>query len=481
MILSRQQRFLNPEVGGEAPPAEPSAYDELVLSHEPVLYLRNATTAPEDEAGLHTVTAHGSPVLSGTLPNGDPVLTFNGDDQYVEIADAADLSVSSGNAITVEAWIRPDVLQFSKSEGSGYVAWIAKGENGEYEWEGRMYDLENSEERPNRISGYAFNPEGALGIGSFFQDAVEAGEWIHFALVINAKASVGYAMGYTKVFKSGEQRDQDSLAELSIEPTPGADPMRLATRSLSSMFEGAIAKVALYDREVTNLELREHFLEMNPETPVGSGKHVSTVASAQNASSGTSLVATVGKAVPIGHTLMVRSCMAYNASSPTVTDSKGNTYTRDRSSSSEALGIRAACFSCPVTTALEPGDTITFTSPNVGSRVIEVDEFEGILIPTAVDAQNSASGTAAKASGAGVENATANATFISTIAIAGGTEVEFVQDGGWYGLKRGGPASTTLSLGGAWKTVITKASQPYQPVWASSQKYLQLNVAYKGA
>ena len=33
--------------------------------------------------------------------------------------------------------------------------------------------------RRNRISFYVFNPDGHLGVGSYFQDPVIQGEWIH--------------------------------------------------------------------------------------------------------------------------------------------------------------------------------------------------------------------------------------------------------------------------------------------------------------
>jgi hypothetical protein len=34
--------------------------------------------------------------------------------------------------------------------------------------------------RPNRISGYRFNLTGGPGAGSYLQDPVTAGQWIHY-------------------------------------------------------------------------------------------------------------------------------------------------------------------------------------------------------------------------------------------------------------------------------------------------------------
>ena len=61
--------------------------------------------------------------------------------------------------------MRPDTLQFSDEEGSGYVYTMGKGDPGSHEWYTRMYSEFNAESRPNRISGYAFNPPAASAPG----------------------------------------------------------------------------------------------------------------------------------------------------------------------------------------------------------------------------------------------------------------------------------------------------------------------------
>jgi hypothetical protein len=106
-------------------------------------------------------------------------LQFSGDGAYVEIPSARDLSLSR-TGTTVSAWLKPDTLEFRRSEGSGYVYWMGKGESGRYEWATRMYNYTNKEKppRPNRISFYLFNAEGGLGQGSYVQEPVRPGEWI---------------------------------------------------------------------------------------------------------------------------------------------------------------------------------------------------------------------------------------------------------------------------------------------------------------
>ncbi|MFH5181851.1 LamG-like jellyroll fold domain-containing protein [Paenibacillus sp. TAB 01] len=240
-----------------------SDYDDEVLADHPVGYWPIASGVTADQSG-HSMngTFTGSPA-SATLPNGEGAIKFNGVDQYFTIPDDDYLEVTRTGILTVEAWMRPDVLQFTHSESSGYVHWMGKGTSGQHSWVARMYSLTNTENRPNRISGYSFNLSGGLGAGSYFQDAVTAGEWIHYTLVINTvDTSSAYPTGYTKLYKNGVLRDQDSLSGYSIVPGNGTAPMRVGTRDLASFFEGAVGKVAVYDYELTPAQLAAHYTQM---------------------------------------------------------------------------------------------------------------------------------------------------------------------------------------------------------------------------
>lgn len=249
-----------------SPPAlAASGYDSAVLADNPVGYwpLGSGGSADQSGNGLNGVFT-GSP-SDTTLPNGDAATAFNGVDQYFTVPDDDFLEVSRTGVLTVEAWMRPDTLQFSHYEGSGYVHWMGKGTTNQHSWVSRMYNLTNTENRPNRISGYAFNLTGGLGAGSYFQDTITAGQWIHYTLVINTvNTSSAYTTGYTKLYKNGVLRDQDRLSDYSIVPGNGTAPMRVGTRDLSSFFEGAVGKVALYDYELSASTLLSHYNAMTP-------------------------------------------------------------------------------------------------------------------------------------------------------------------------------------------------------------------------
>ncbi len=146
-------------------------------------------------------------------------------------------------------------------EGTGYVHWLGKGQPRQYEWTFRMYQDGNSEGRDNRISFYAFNLDGHLGNGSYFQDAVIPGEWLMIAGIINATE--------VSIFKDGLRRDRDPLDQSAtggpvIIPENGTAPVRLGTRDLKSFFQGALAEVAIFPRELADGELAALWASARP-------------------------------------------------------------------------------------------------------------------------------------------------------------------------------------------------------------------------
>jgi hypothetical protein len=194
-----------------------------------------------------------------TMANYD--LVFDGNDDYIEIPDSADFSVVTTSELSVSAWIRPDVLTFPVSQSTGYVHWMGKGEAGQHEWVFRMYNQHTTDTppRPNRVSFYVFNLSGREGIGSYFQEPVQAGEWIQV---------VGTADGAkTSIFKNGEFKDCDRYTgtgpgpchnyppERWITPARGTAPLRIGTRDRESFFLGAIREVRIWSRALTAVEV----------------------------------------------------------------------------------------------------------------------------------------------------------------------------------------------------------------------------------
>ncbi len=238
------------------PPQVTDRYDRQVLSFDPVLYLTlgNSSSGSEpdlsgnDNKGIYEPRG-GRPDLT-TLPNGDLATTFDGHNQYVQVLSSRSLSVTDTGCLTVEAWIKPAVLQFPHAEGSGYVYILGKGTAGKQEYAMRMYSYSNSDvpPRPNRISAYVFNLAGGKGSGAYFQDVVRPGDWIMVTFVIDSRSSAEWPDGYISIYKNGQMRGrQVSLSQFDVKPGASNAPLRIGTRDLNSFFDGAIGKVAIYN------------------------------------------------------------------------------------------------------------------------------------------------------------------------------------------------------------------------------------------
>jgi hypothetical protein len=189
----------------------------------------------------------------------DSFLHFDGLQSYIEIPDSPDFSLPTTGALSVSAWIRPSTLTFPSTDGKGvdltkaYVHWLGKGELGRQEWALRIYSLDNTVNRANRISFYVFNPGPGEGIGSHYQDPnnpVQVGVWIH--VVGSADSEKTY------LHVNGTLADSDVYKD-RIQPKDGTAPMRIGTRDLHSFFEGEIREVRVWNRLLTDQEIQALF------------------------------------------------------------------------------------------------------------------------------------------------------------------------------------------------------------------------------
>jgi hypothetical protein len=203
--------------------------------------------------------------MSAEPQPGDTYLSLDGTG-YVEVPSLSAYSVDRTGELTVAAWIRPDVEDFTHQEGSGYVYWMGKGtksgQGGDQEWAHRMYSTVNAENRPQRTSFYVFNPQGGLGVGSHVQEAVAIGEW---RLIVGVADET-----HTYLYRDGEQIDCDTYRgpatdgcsiqtsqgqQVVINPLGGGAPLRIGTQSKASFFQGGITRVRIWGRVLTPDEI----------------------------------------------------------------------------------------------------------------------------------------------------------------------------------------------------------------------------------
>ncbi len=262
---ARAKESLAPSAGT---PATASGYNQKILRDHPVLFLAMDTPGRGVQIDLSGHGRNGAykggiPRLA-TLPNGDKTADFNGSSEYVTVRSAAALSVPTSGAITIEAWIRPDTLQFPHTEAGNYVYFLGKGNSANgYEYANRMYSLKNPVGRPNRISVYAWDPAGGLGSGSYFEDAVTAGDWIMVTDVIDMKdTSPQYPTGYISIYKNGVLRQKVPLTMYHVIPKATDAPFNIGSRNFNSWFKGAVGKVAVYNHVLSDAQIISHYAAM---------------------------------------------------------------------------------------------------------------------------------------------------------------------------------------------------------------------------
>jgi hypothetical protein len=274
-----------------------STYDQTVLSDRPVAFwAMNGTSGTETDLTGHnnTGTYRGGVPPRVALPNGDQAVDFDGVSQFLTVPSNASMSISTTGSITWEGWIRPDVLQFPHDGDAGYVEWMGKCfmYSPSCEWEARMYDTTNAGGRCNRLSAYAFNPTANLGSGADWQPMCGllqpmqwlyvVGEYTTSSQPANCPSSPAYP-GSLDIWVDGVEWNQAShsptgcMSQYSVAPKAGISPLNIGTMAMDRWFAGAIGKVALYDRVLTQTEIANHYRAMTGKQPSGSCANTCTL------------------------------------------------------------------------------------------------------------------------------------------------------------------------------------------------------------
>ncbi len=259
----------------------------------------NVDVAGGAEADLsgngHTGTYEGGTPTLTSMPDGEQAANFNGSSEYMTVPASASLSIPTTGELTWEAWIRPNVLQFSAAsdpEAQGYVDWMGRCQ--EYspscEWEARMYSSVNSEGRCNRLSAYVFNPSAGYGSGAFFQpqcNTLAAGQWLYVVGEYQTQTTPSSCSaanpGTISIWvngvpwDAGEHYPTGCMSEYGVRPQAGSSPLDIGTMAMDSWFPGAIGKVAIYDYLLSPAQIGAHFTAMTAAPPSGSCASTCTI------------------------------------------------------------------------------------------------------------------------------------------------------------------------------------------------------------
>ena len=229
------------------------------------------------------------------MPNGDQVAVFNGTSEYLNILSNPAFSIPTTKYLTWEVWIRPDVLQFPHSDGTGdYVDIMGKCATYDSpptcEWESRMYNTNTPGEtppRPNRMSAYVFNPTAHFGAGADWQPVsglIQAGEWLHIVGEYTTDPSLTPAdctngaqyPGVINIWVNGVLWNQSvhgqtgCMGQFNVIPQANNSPLNVGTMATDTWFEGAIGKVAIYNYLLSQSQITNHYQTMTGKQPTGS-------------------------------------------------------------------------------------------------------------------------------------------------------------------------------------------------------------------
>ncbi len=255
-------------------------YHARVLAKGPVGYWRF-----EEKVGMvahDSTNGHHDGAFKGGITFGqrgalqsevDAAIDLNGVDAFVEIPDSAVFSQpTSGQGLTVEAWMRPDVLTFAGQTDEHYIHWLGKGEPGAFEWGFRFYS-KDSPTRPNRISAYIWNATGQPhtsneGAGAYFQDDLAPGAWIHVVACYDpgdaTDPSAGVSLYKNGVLRASPRKSRGArYASYDIHAIHGTAPVRLGTRDRVSFLSGGLGEVAIYPRVLSADEVLDNYTGAN--------------------------------------------------------------------------------------------------------------------------------------------------------------------------------------------------------------------------
>lgn len=261
-------------------------YNRLVLSDGPVLFLgMNGTGTEADLTGDGlTGTYRGGQPPKVALPDGAKAANFNGSSEYLTVPSDSRLSITRTGKLTWEAWIRPDVLNFPHATGSpAYVDWMGKcqGYAPSCEWEARLYNRNTS--RPSRLSAYVFNPSAGDGSAADWQPAatsqIRVGRWYYvvgeYQTLTQPHGCHGPQVGGINIWVNGVEWDQAAhgqtgcMSQYGVTPRAGHSPLNIGTMAFDSWFKGAVGKVAVYDKLLTQAQIAAHYRAMTGKAPSG--------------------------------------------------------------------------------------------------------------------------------------------------------------------------------------------------------------------
>lgn len=191
-----------------------------------------------DSAGKNNGTVHGAEWTSGRFNN---ALSFDGVDDYVEVADEPSLRFMQSSSFTISAWVMP-VLETEV----GYIVCKMRGR-------GRRSIFGYQTAWTSLTSEFFFGAESSWKgyvLAQTGRNSAPVGSWYHVTAV--------YADKDVRIYLNGELRDRKNFDLNTGSTTPDRD-LVIGARSFDSttdsFFGGKIDEVCIYDGALSDAEI----------------------------------------------------------------------------------------------------------------------------------------------------------------------------------------------------------------------------------
>ena len=148
-----------------------------------------------------------------------------------------------------------------------------------------MYSTTNSENRCNRMSAYIFNTSAGLGSAADWQPTcglVQPNTWYHIVgeyTTLSQPSDCQNASTYPgmiDIWVNGVRWAHSShgqtgcMSQYMVVPAANSSPLNIGTMAMDAWFAGAIGKVAIYDKLLSQAQITSHYMLMTGKAPTGS-------------------------------------------------------------------------------------------------------------------------------------------------------------------------------------------------------------------
>ncbi|MCK5451870.1 MAG: hypothetical protein KAI51_00360, partial [Candidatus Aenigmarchaeota archaeon] len=231
--LNNEDEILSKRQSGQVP-------YRFKISDGDRLYFRCYSNSTEGE--ILIVDAGTATPLSNYASSGDVStlnnawLSFDGIDDYVEVADADELSVSNTGKFTVSFWIKPATSEFEGSSASGYREILGKGSSGEHEYLVRFFN--SSVSGANTIL-FILQSLAGSSHGTTRSSKINTNEWNLVTATVDATQVCIYSNG-----------DKDDCDTYSIPIGSGTAPLRMGTKrkTTKDWFNGSMDDIKIWNK-----------------------------------------------------------------------------------------------------------------------------------------------------------------------------------------------------------------------------------------